>query len=231
MNDSGKWSMNDWWYCSWLLCIYGCVFFPLLSTAFTVMRICVFSADWWYYSWLSCIFVCFLTIDDIALDFYADLPKVQLRQMQGHGPYLSCSTFNTSKKKGKGKCILIFELVATRLYASIGLSCTVLVALLIRRHTQDERSESLRLLQTWSPLWCRWNQPYFTIFGNWPHICRSTLECPHTFSNNLYFLSTTTLDADCSSTQLFFTINSIFSSQLLFSAQCFLATPFCNIKS
>ena len=138
MNDSGKWSMNDWWYCSWLLCIYGCVFFPLLSTAFTV-----FSADWWYYSWLSCIFVCFLTIDDIALDFYADLPKVQLRQMQGHGPYLSCSTFNTSKKKGKGKCILIFELAATRLYASIGLSCTILVDLLIRRYTQDERSESL----------------------------------------------------------------------------------------
>ena len=108
MNDSGKWSMNDWWYCSWLLCIYGCVFFPLLSTAFTVMRICVFSADWWYCSWLSCIFVCFLTIDDIALDFYADLPKVQLRQMQGHGPYLSYSTFNTSKKKGKRKMHIDF---------------------------------------------------------------------------------------------------------------------------
>ena len=120
MNDSGKWSMNGWWYCSWLLCIYGCVFFPLLSTAFTVMRICVFSADWWYCSWLSCIFVCFLTIDDIALDFYADLPKVQLRQMQGHGPYLSFSTFNTSISKKKGKRILIIKPAATNLYASIG---------------------------------------------------------------------------------------------------------------
>ena len=143
MNDSGKWSMNDWWYRSWLLCIYGCVFFPLLSTAFTVMRICVFSADWCYCSWLSCIFVCFLTIDDIALDFYADLPKVQLRQMQGHGPYLSSSTFNTSISKKKGKCILIIEPAVTKIYASIGLSCTVLVAMLIRRYTQDERSESL----------------------------------------------------------------------------------------
>ena len=140
MNDSGKWSMDDWWYCSWLLCIYGCVFFPLLSTAFTFMRICVFSADWCYCSWLSCIFVCFLTIDDIALDFYADLPKVQLRQMQGHGPYLSCSTFNTSISKKKGKCILIIKPAVTKLYALIGLSCTVLVALLIRRYTQDERS-------------------------------------------------------------------------------------------
>ena len=107
------------------------------------LRICIFSTDWWYCSRLSCIFVCFLTIDDIALDFYADLPKVQLRQMQGHGPYLSSSTFNTSISKKKGKCILIIEPAVTKIYASIGLSCTVLVAMLIRRYTQDERSESL----------------------------------------------------------------------------------------
>ena len=123
----------------WLLCIYGCVFFPLLSTAFTFIRICIFSTDWWYCSRLSCIFVCFLTIDDIALDFYADLPKVQLRQMQGHGPYLSSSTFITSISKKKGKCILIIEPAVTKIYASIGLSCTVLVAMLIRRYTYARR--------------------------------------------------------------------------------------------
>ena len=123
-------------------------FLPIIKHCFhlhTYLNICIFSTEWWYCSRLSCIFVCFLTIDDIALDFYADLPKVQLRQMQGHGPYLSSSTFNTSISNEKGKCILIIEPAVTKIFASLGLSCTYLVAMLIRRYmyTQDKRSESL----------------------------------------------------------------------------------------
>ena len=194
---------------------YLYLFYRLMILLSTFMHIRVFSYDWWYCSWLLCRFAKSAVAPNARARSLSQFQHIQHFHLQEkrkmHIDYWTSCHKN-----------ICFNWPF--LYSSC---CNAYKEIYIRK-TKDLKA--FRLLQTWNPLWCCWNLPYFTIFGNWPHICRSTLECPHTFSNNLYFLSTTTLDADCSSSQLFFTINSILPSQLLFSAQYCLAIPFCNIS-